>query len=70
MMLTCLSPANPPPTNYTWYHNKMEMLRSTDMTFWISGAFLRHAGYYSCEAENSLGRGSGGQEAELDIQCE
>ncbi|XP_066100022.1 B-cell receptor CD22 isoform X1 [Saccopteryx bilineata] len=66
--LTCISQANPPPTNYTWYHNRIEVPRETSKTFQISKVLLRHAGNYSCSAENSLGRGKTGQEAELDVQ--
>ncbi|XP_037373777.1 B-cell receptor CD22 [Talpa occidentalis] len=67
VILNCQSQANPPPTNYTWYHNGLEMSGVAD-TFQIPSVGLRHAGKYSCLAENSLGRGQVGQEAELDVQ--
>ncbi|XP_074225896.1 B-cell receptor CD22 isoform X2 [Camelus bactrianus] len=66
--LTCVSRANPPPTNYTWYYNGIEMPGWTNQNFQIPEALLRHAGRYSCLAENSLGLGQVGQEAELDVQ--
>ncbi|KAB1274252.1 B-cell receptor CD22 [Camelus dromedarius] len=66
--LTCVSRANPPPTNYTWYYNGIEMPGRTNQNFQIPEALLRHAGRYSCLAENSLGLGQVGQEAELDVQ--
>lgn len=62
--------ANPPSTDYTWYHNNTEIRRSTNKTFHISKVSLSHAGKYSCLAENSVGSGLMSQEAELDIQCE
>lgn len=68
VVLTCRSPANPPPTNYTWFHNRIEMPRQTSMTYQISKVLLKHAGNYSCWALNSLGRGYVGQETELDVQ--
>ncbi|XP_078294635.1 B-cell receptor CD22 isoform X2 [Panthera onca] len=68
VQMTCVSPANPPPTNYTWYHDKKKVLGQTSKTFQIPAVLLRHAGYYSCLAENSLGTGQVGQEAELDVQ--
>ncbi|MBZ3885318.1 B-cell receptor CD22 [Sciurus carolinensis] len=66
--LVCISPANPPPTNYTWYHNRKEILGVTEEKYWIAKVILRHAGHYSCLAENRLGSGQIGQEAELDVQ--
>ncbi|XP_058562619.1 B-cell receptor CD22 isoform X4 [Neofelis nebulosa] len=68
VQMTCVSPANPPPTNYTWYHDKKKVLGRTSKTFQIPAVLLGHAGYYSCLAENSLGTGQVGQEAELDVQ--
>lgn len=68
--MTCVSPANPPPTNYTWYHDKKQVPGRTSKTFQIPAVLLGHAGYYSCLAENSLGTGQVGGEAELDVQCE
>ncbi|XP_019278507.2 B-cell receptor CD22 isoform X2 [Panthera pardus] len=68
VQMTCVSPANPPPTNYTWYHDKKKVLGQTSKTFQIPAVLLGHAGYYSCLAENSLGTGQVGQEAELDVQ--
>ncbi|XP_036985419.2 B-cell receptor CD22 isoform X4 [Artibeus jamaicensis] len=65
--LTCISQAYPPPINYTWYHNKIEISR-TDKTFQIPEVFLEHAGNYSCLAKNSVGTGETGQAAELDVQ--
>ncbi|XP_003796144.1 B-cell receptor CD22 isoform X2 [Otolemur garnettii] len=65
--MICVSPANPPPTNYTWYHNKKEVLGKTEEKFQIPKVFLRHAGTYSCLAENILGIGKISQEAELDV---
>ncbi|XP_061030035.1 B-cell receptor CD22 isoform X1 [Eubalaena glacialis] len=66
--LTCISLAKPPPTNYTWYYNGLEMPGKTDRTFQIPEVLLRHAGEYSCLAENSLGPGEVGQEADLEVQ--
>ncbi|CAK6436938.1 unnamed protein product [Pipistrellus nathusii] len=66
--LTCISQANPPPTNYTWYHNNIEVRRGTDKTFQILQVLHKHAGSYFCLAENSLGLGGVDQEAELDVQ--
>ncbi|XP_016076380.1 PREDICTED: B-cell receptor CD22 [Miniopterus natalensis] len=66
--LTCISGANPPPTNYTWYHNNIEVSRGTTNTFQIPKVLRKHAGSYSCTAGNSLGTGGVGQEAELDVQ--
>ncbi|TEA42671.1 hypothetical protein DBR06_SOUSAS1610181, partial [Sousa chinensis] len=66
--LTCISLANPPPTNYTWYYNGLEMPGKTDRTFQIPEVLLRHAGEYSCLAENDLGPGQVGQEADLEVQ--
>ncbi|XP_030742229.1 B-cell receptor CD22 [Echinops telfairi] len=66
--LTCVSPAHPPPTNYTWYHNGKEVPGRTDQKFQIPKLLLLHAGNYCCLAENSLGLGQIGQEAELDVQ--
>ncbi|KAB0399558.1 hypothetical protein E2I00_005439 [Balaenoptera physalus] len=66
--LTCISLANPHPTNYTWYYNGLEMPGKTDRTFQIPEVLLRHAGEYSCLAENSLGPGEVGQGADLEVQ--
>ncbi|XP_049757040.1 B-cell receptor CD22 isoform X1 [Elephas maximus indicus] len=66
--LTCTSLAYPPPTNYTWYHNGQEVQGRREKNFQIPKLLLCHAGNYSCLAENSLGPGEIGQEAELDIQ--
>ncbi|XP_040832363.1 B-cell receptor CD22 isoform X1 [Ochotona curzoniae] len=66
--LICISQANPPPTNYTWYHNAKEMPGRTEEKIRIPNALLLHAGSYSCLAESSLGRGQRGQETKLDIQ--
>ncbi|XP_040302072.1 B-cell receptor CD22 isoform X3 [Herpailurus yagouaroundi] len=68
VQMTCVSPANPPPTNYTWYHDKKKVPGRTSKTFQIPAVLLGHAGYYSCLAENSLGTGQVGGEAELDVQ--
>ncbi|XP_019674251.2 B-cell receptor CD22 isoform X3 [Felis catus] len=68
VQMTCVSPANPPPTNYTWYHDKKQVPGRTSKTFQIPAVLLGHAGYYSCLAENSLGTGQVGGEAELDVQ--
>ncbi|XP_053461849.1 B-cell receptor CD22 isoform X2 [Nycticebus coucang] len=65
--MTCISPANPPPTNYTWYHNRNEVLGKTEKKFQIPKVFLGHAGTYSCLAENILGIGKIGQGAKLDV---
>ncbi|XP_005400104.1 PREDICTED: B-cell receptor CD22 isoform X2 [Chinchilla lanigera] len=64
--LICISPANPPAKNYTWFHNK-EILENTEEKVWISRVRLEHAGNYSCLAENIYGRGEKGQGAELDV---
>uniref|UniRef100_A0A8C6FGJ3 B-cell receptor CD22 n=1 Tax=Moschus moschiferus TaxID=68415 RepID=A0A8C6FGJ3_MOSMO len=66
--LTCISAANPPPANYTWYFNKQEMPGKNGRTFQIPQVLVKHAGRYSCLAENSLGPGSVDQEADLDVQ--
>ncbi|XP_032246078.1 B-cell receptor CD22 isoform X2 [Phoca vitulina] len=66
--MTCMSLADPPPTNYTWYHNEIEVPGRTSMTFQIPVVLLSHAGQYSCLAENRLGPGQIGQETELDVQ--
>ncbi|XP_015975162.2 B-cell receptor CD22 isoform X3 [Rousettus aegyptiacus] len=66
--LTCIAPANPPSTDYTWYHNNTEIRRSTNKFFRIPKVSLSHAGKYSCLAKNSVGPGPMSQEAELDIQ--
>ncbi|XP_062031984.1 B-cell receptor CD22 [Lepus europaeus] len=66
--LSCISRANPPPTNYTWFHNARELVGSTEEKLQIPSALLSHAGKYSCVAENSLGPGQIGPDAELDIQ--
>lgn len=65
-----MSVANPPPTNYTWYHNEIEVPGRTSKTFQILEVLLEHAGNYSCLAENRLGLGQIGQKTELDVQCE
>ncbi|KAK2088221.1 B-cell receptor cd22 [Saguinus oedipus] len=65
----CKSQANPPPTNYTWYHNGKEVQGRTEGTFRIPKALPWHAGTYSCVAENLLGTGQRGPGAELDVQC-
>ncbi|XP_032104922.1 B-cell receptor CD22 isoform X8 [Sapajus apella] len=64
----CTSQANPPPTNYTWYHNGKEVQGRTEGTFCITKALPWHAGTYSCVAENILGAGQRGPGAELDVQ--
>ncbi|XP_027979353.1 B-cell receptor CD22 isoform X8 [Eumetopias jubatus] len=66
--MTCMSRANPLPTNYTWYHNKLEVPGRTNKTFQIPAVLLSHAGQYSCLAKNRLGAGPIGQETELDVQ--
>ncbi|XP_014392065.1 PREDICTED: B-cell receptor CD22 isoform X1 [Myotis brandtii] len=66
--LICISQANPPPTNYTWYHDSNEVWRGTEETFEIPQVRLRHAGNYYCVAQNSIGRGHAHQNAELDVQ--
>ncbi|XP_006867479.1 PREDICTED: B-cell receptor CD22 [Chrysochloris asiatica] len=68
VQLTCISLANPPPTNYTWYFNGKEILGKTKSNFQIPKVLPQHAGKYSCLAENSLGLGQIDQEAELDVQ--
>nr|XP_035141836.2 B-cell receptor CD22 isoform X1 [Callithrix jacchus] len=64
----CASQANPPPTNYTWYHNGKEVQGRTEGTFRIPKALPWHTGTYSCVAENLLGTGQRGPGAELDVQ--
>uniref|UniRef100_A0A8C9B1Y1 B-cell receptor CD22 n=1 Tax=Prolemur simus TaxID=1328070 RepID=A0A8C9B1Y1_PROSS len=66
--LMCTSLANPPPTNYTWYHDGKEVLGKTEKTLQILEVLLSHAGTYSCLAENILGLGQIGRGAELDVQ--
>ncbi|KAM7233547.1 hypothetical protein CapIbe_015683 [Capra ibex] len=66
--LACVSAANPPPVNYTWYFNEHELPGKNGRTFQIPQVLIKHAGKYSCLAENSLGPGSVGQEADLDVQ--
>ncbi|XP_060222665.1 B-cell receptor CD22 isoform X1 [Meriones unguiculatus] len=66
--LICASPASPPATNYTWLHNRKEVPGETGEKFHIARVSLRHAGSYTCLAENPLGRGQIGEEAELDVQ--
>ncbi|XP_051018032.1 B-cell receptor CD22 [Acomys russatus] len=66
--LICVSPASPPATNYTWYHNRKEVPGKTQEKFHISNVSLGHAGNYSCLAENPLGHGWIDQEVELDVQ--
>uniref|UniRef100_A0ABI0NSY3 B-cell receptor CD22 n=1 Tax=Bos taurus TaxID=9913 RepID=A0ABI0NSY3_BOVIN len=56
--LTCMSVANPPPANYTWYFNEQEIPGKNGRTFQIPQVLVKHAGRYSCLAENSLGPGS------------
>ncbi|XP_011898968.1 PREDICTED: B-cell receptor CD22 isoform X1 [Cercocebus atys] len=64
----CISPANPLPTNYTWYHNGKEVQGRTEKQFQIQKILPWHAGTYSCEAENILGIGERGPGTELDVQ--
>ncbi|XP_023052737.1 B-cell receptor CD22 isoform X3 [Piliocolobus tephrosceles] len=64
----CTSPANPPPTNYTWYHNGKEVQGRTEKEFQIPKILPWHAGTYSCVAENILGTGQRGPGTELDVQ--
>lgn len=68
VQLICLSQANPLPTNYTWYYNGLEVPGRTNENFEIPKVLIRHAGRYSCLAENSLGPGRVGEEAELVVQ--
>lgn len=64
--LTCVSSASPPPTNFSWFHNE-RTLPVTTRVYSISQVGLNHVGTYSCRAENSLGRGEVGREADLDV---
>ncbi|XP_019834581.1 B-cell receptor CD22 isoform X3 [Bos indicus] len=66
--LTCMSVANPPPANYTWYFNEQEIPGKNGRTFQIPQVLVKHAGRYSCLAENSLGPGSVDREADLNVQ--
>ncbi|XP_012918175.1 B-cell receptor CD22 isoform X3 [Mustela putorius furo] len=68
VVMTCMSLANPPPTNYTWYHNGVAVPGRTSKIFQIPAVLLSQAGKYSCMAENRLGSSQIGQETELDIQ--
>ncbi|XP_055001997.1 B-cell receptor CD22 [Sorex araneus] len=65
--LTCLSSASPPPTNFTWFRDGQALLGG-NQNLQITKAFLNHSGSYSCQAENTLGHGLIGQEAQLDVQ--
>ncbi|ERE50658.1 sialoadhesin [Cricetulus griseus] len=68
--LICVSLASPRPTNYTWYHNGRPVPGEIQEKLRIANVSLRHAGVYSCLAENRLGRGQIDEKAELDVQCE
>lgn len=68
--LICESLASPKATNYTWYHNGRPVLGETQEKLRIPKVSLRHAGKYSCKAQNRLGLGEIEEEAELDVQCE
>ncbi|XP_032179499.1 B-cell receptor CD22 isoform X3 [Mustela erminea] len=68
VVMTCMSLANPPPTNYTWYHNGVAVPGRTSKSFQIPAVLLSQAGKYSCMAENRLGSSQIGQETELDVQ--
>uniref|UniRef100_A0A8C2LKR7 B-cell receptor CD22 n=1 Tax=Cricetulus griseus TaxID=10029 RepID=A0A8C2LKR7_CRIGR len=66
--LICVSLASPRPTNYTWYHNGRPVPGEIQEKLRIANVSLRHAGVYSCLAENRLGRGQIDEKAELDVQ--
>ncbi|XP_059237732.1 B-cell receptor CD22 isoform X1 [Mustela nigripes] len=68
VVMTCMSLANPPPTNYTWYYNGVAVPGRTSKIFQIPAVLLSQAGKYSCMAENRLGSSQIGQETELDVQ--
>nr|XP_012630498.1 B-cell receptor CD22 [Microcebus murinus]XP_012630499.1 B-cell receptor CD22 [Microcebus murinus] len=66
--LMCESQANPPPTNYTWYHDGKIVPGKTEKKLRIPRVLLSHEGTYSCLAENVLGLGQVGPRAKLDVQ--
>ncbi|XP_056142034.1 sialic acid-binding Ig-like lectin 10, partial [Lampris incognitus] len=57
VMFTCTSHANPPPTNYSWYHvnGDNENMVESGPTYGIDVAQLYHGGGYYCEAKNDYG---------------
>ncbi|XP_069460929.1 B-cell receptor CD22-like isoform X3 [Ambystoma mexicanum] len=48
--------SNPPVTEYNWYKGNAEMDKN-GQTLIIKGATKEHAGKYTCEASNSVGKG-------------
>uniref|UniRef100_A0A3P8STU7 B-cell receptor CD22 n=1 Tax=Amphiprion percula TaxID=161767 RepID=A0A3P8STU7_AMPPE len=53
--LTCSSDANP-AANYTWYKENQDSPKASGHIFTITDFRAEHSGYYSCEAQNIVGR--------------
>ena len=59
-MLTCLTDANPPPSQYLFYHNGVYFKTSLTGKHQIPKAKYSDAGTYLCAPLNSLGFGTNG----------